>query len=150
MAVHTKAWYLQRFKLLDALDEPQQRLLEQTTRMQEVKRGQRIYQPGDSSGQMFLVKRGVIKVATVGPDGREVLLAFRHPGDIFGELALLDDSPRDHFAKAHEDALICALDRDVVLRLARESPVVAWREAGEAVLRVAPSRGRQHLRRRTR
>ncbi len=42
MAVHSKLWYLQRFKLVDALDESQRRLLEETTRMQEIRRGQRI------------------------------------------------------------------------------------------------------------
>lgn len=127
MAVHSKLWYLQRFKLIDALDEPQQRLLQETTRMQEVKRGHRIYQPGDPSEHLFLVKSGTIKISAFDPSNREVLLAFRHPGDVFGELALLDESPRDHLAKAHEDSLICALRRDVVLRLARESPDVAFR-----------------------
>jgi CRP-like cAMP-binding protein len=127
VAVHSKLWYLQRFKLIDALDEPQQRLLQETTRMQEVKRGHRIYQPGDPSEHLFLVKSGTIKISAFDPSNREVLLAFRHPGDVFGELALLDESPRDHLAKAHEDSLICALRRDVVLRLARESPDVAFR-----------------------
>ena len=46
----------------------------ETTRMQEIKRGQRIYAPGDSSQHMFLVKTGVIKVAAVGPDDRDLLL----------------------------------------------------------------------------
>jgi CRP-like cAMP-binding protein len=127
VAVHSKLWYLQRFKLIDALDEPQQRLLQETTRMQEVKRGHRIYQPGDPSEHLFLVKSGTIKISAFDPSNREVLLAFRHPGDVFGELALLDESPRDHLDKAHEDSLICALRRDVVLRLARESPDVAFR-----------------------
>jgi hypothetical protein len=58
VAVHSKLWYLERFKLVDALDESQRRLLEETTRMQEVKRGQRIYQPGDPSEHFFLVKGG--------------------------------------------------------------------------------------------
>ena len=142
MPIHAKLWYLERFKLLDALGESQRRLLEQTTRMQEIKRGQRVYQPGDSSEHVFLVKTGVIKVATVGPDDREVLLAFRHPGDVFGELALLDDSPRDHFAKVHEDSLICTLNRDVSLRLARESPEVGFRILTMMARRVRQFRAR--------
>jgi CRP/FNR family transcriptional regulator len=140
--VHAKLWYLQRFKLLDALDDTQRQLLEQTTRMQEVKRGQRIYGPGDSSPHFFLVKHGVIKIAAAGAHSREVVLGFRHPGDVFGELALLDDSPRDHVAKAHEDSLICALNCDVVLRLARESPEVAFRILTFMGRRVRQFRGR--------
>jgi CRP/FNR family cyclic AMP-dependent transcriptional regulator len=139
--LHSKLWYLQRFKLIDALDDAQRRLLEETTRMQEVRRGQRIYQPGDASEHMFLVKAGTIRIAAFDPSNREVLLGFRHPGDVFGELALLDDSPRD-LAKAHEDSLICALRRDVVVRLARESPDVAFRVLTIMGRRIRQFRGR--------
>lgn len=142
MAVHSKLWYLDRFKLVDALDERQRRLLEETTRMQEVKRGQRIYEPGDPSEHLFLVKTGVIKIAALGPSNREVLLSFRHPGDVFGELTLLDNSPRDHLAKAHEDSLICALDRNVILRLARESTDIGLRILTVMGRRVKQFRGR--------
>lgn len=142
MPVHSKLWYLERFKLVDALDERQRRLLEETTRMQEVKRGQRIYQPGDPSEHLFLVKTGVIKIAALGPSNREVLLSFRHPGDVFGELTLLDNRPRDHLAKAHEDSLICALDRNVILRLARESPDIGLRVLTMLGRRVKDFRGR--------
>jgi CRP-like cAMP-binding protein len=95
--------------------------------MSDVRRGERIYEPGNSSESVFLVKTGVIKTASVGPNNREILVSFRHPGDLFGELAVLDDSPRDHVAKAHEDSRICALNRDVIRRLASESPEVAFR-----------------------
>lgn len=127
MPVHSKQWYLERFKLVDLLNDAQRDLLVQTTRMQEITRGYQVYGPGDPSDHMFLVKNGAIKLSTSDPDRREVLLAFRHPGDVFGEMALFDDGPRDHFAKANEDSLICALDRQVVLRLARESPEIAFR-----------------------
>jgi len=139
---HSKLWYLQRFRLLDALDDAQQRQLQETTVMQEVVRGQHIYQPGDASEYFFLVKTGTIKIAALDPSNREVLLAFRHPGDVFGELALLDEGPRDHLAKAHEDSLICALNRAVVLRLARETPEVAFRLLNILGRRIRQFRGR--------
>ena len=46
MAARSKLWYLQRFRLLDAMTEPQRRMVEKMTRMLEVKRGQRIYHDG--------------------------------------------------------------------------------------------------------
>lgn len=124
---YSKQWYLERFKLADAVTDAQRDLLVQTTRMQEIKRGHQIYALGDPSQHMFLVTRGVIKLSAPDLNRRDVLLAFRHPGDVFGEMALLDAGPRDHLAKAHENSLICALDREVILRLARESPDVALR-----------------------
>lgn len=127
MPAQTKLWYLQHFRLLDALGPSQMRTIEQMTRMSEVKRRQRIYLPGDPSDQIFLLKRGVVKIATLAPDGRELILAFLYPGDIFGELAVVDDSPRDHLAEAYEDAVICAMDRALFLQMIRESPELGYR-----------------------
>lgn len=127
MPVYSKQWYLERFKLVDVLNDAQRDLLIQTTRMQEIRRGSQIYGPGDPSLHMFLVKNGVIKLSAPGLGRPDVLLGFRHPGDVFGEMALFDDSPRDHFAGAHEDSLVCSLDREVILGLARQSPEVAFR-----------------------
>ena len=113
---------MQRFRLLDALGVPARQLIAQSSRMLEVKRGQRIYLPGDPSDQVFLLDSGVIKIVFVGPGDREVILAFLHSGDIFGELAIADDGPRDHIAEVHEDAVLCAVGKDLMLRLVRESP----------------------------
>lgn len=116
MAAHTKLWYLQRFRLLDALTDPQKRSVEKMTRMLEVKRGQRIYLPGDPSDQIFLLKSGVVKISTGGTE-HDTILALLYPGDIFGELAILDEAPRDHIAEVVEDTVLCALNRDLLLQM---------------------------------
>jgi CRP/FNR family transcriptional regulator, cyclic AMP receptor protein len=126
MPIHTKLWYLERFRLLQALSDEQKRQVHQTTLMLELRRGDRAYLPGDPSDQIFLLKSGVIKIAALGPDGRESILAFLHPGDIFGELAVVDEHPRDHLAEAFEDAVICAMSRDLMLRLIQESPDLGY------------------------
>ena len=96
------------------------------TRMLEVKRGQRIYLEGDPSDQLFLLKVGVVKISTSVSDQQETILAFLYPGDIFGELAMIEDSPRDHLATAHEDVVLCALSRDLLLRMAQETPALGY------------------------
>ena len=126
MAAHSKLWYLQRFRLLDAMTEPQKRMVEKMTRMLEIKRGQRVYMPGDPSDQIFLLKVGVVKISTIGSDQQETILALLYPGDIFGELAIVEDSPRDHIATAHEDIVLCALGRDLLLKMAQETPALGY------------------------
>ena len=91
MAVHSKLWYLQRFRMLESLTDPQKRAVEKMTRMLEVPRGQRIYLAGDPSDQIYLLKVGVVKISTGGADGQDTILALLYPGDVFGELAILDD-----------------------------------------------------------
>lgn len=126
MAVHSKLWYLQRFRLLDALTEAQKRSVDKMTRMLEVKRGQRIYLAGDPSDQIYLLKVGVVKISTGGAEGQDTILALLYPGDIFGELAIVDDSPRDHVATAYEDTVLCALNRDLMLRMIQECPALGY------------------------
>lgn len=126
MAAHPKLWYLQRFRLLEAMTPPQMQMVEKMTRMLEVKRGQRIYMRGDPSDQIFLLKVGVVRISTLAADPQETILALLYPGDIFGELAIVDDSPRDHLATAHEDVVLCALSRDLLLKMAQETPALGY------------------------
>lgn len=128
--------------MISALSDAQRRQLEKMTRMLEVKRGTRIYLPGDPSDQIFLLKSGVIKISTVTPDNREAILAFLHPGDIFGELAVVDDSPRDHLAEAYDDCVICAMNRDTVLRLIHETPEIGFQITKLIGLRLRTFRSR--------
>ncbi len=53
MSVHTRLWYLQRFRMLDALTDAQKRAVDKMTRMLDVPRGRRIYLAGDPSDQIF-------------------------------------------------------------------------------------------------
>ena len=143
MAAHSKVWYLQRFRLLDAMSPAQKQTVMKMTRMLEVKRGQRIYLEGDPSDQLFLLKVGVVKISTsAASDQQETILAFLYPGDIFGELAMIENSPRDHIATAHEDVVLCALSRDLLLRMAQETPALGYQITKIMGLRVKRFRTR--------
>lgn len=142
MAAHSKLWYLQQFRLLDAMTDAQKRAVEKMTRMLEVKRGQRIYMPGDPSDQIFLLKAGVVRISNIGSDQQETILAFLYPGDIFGELAIIDDAPRDHLATAHEDVVLCSLSRDLLVEVAQETPALGYQITKIMGLRVRRFRTR--------
>jgi CRP/FNR family cyclic AMP-dependent transcriptional regulator len=142
MAVHSKLWYLQRFRLLEAMSPPQMEMALKMTRMLEVKRGQTIYMEGDPSDQLFLLKVGVVKISTAPADRPETILALLYPGDIFGELAMVEDTPRDHVATAHEDVVLCALSRDMLLKMAQETPALGYHITKVMGLRVKRFRTR--------
>jgi CRP-like cAMP-binding protein len=142
MAAHTKLWYFERFRMISALSEAQRHQLEKLTQMLEVKRGTRIYLPGDPSDQIFLLKSGIIKISMMTPDHRDVILALLHPGDIFGELAVVEDAPRDHIAEAYSDCVICAMGRDTVLRVIHETPEIGFEITKLIGLRLKTFRSR--------
>jgi CRP/FNR family transcriptional regulator, cyclic AMP receptor protein len=142
MPAHNKLWHFERFPMISALSDAQRRQLAKMTRMLEVKRGTRVYLPGDPSDEIFLLKSGVIKISAKTPDNREVILAFLHAGDIFGELAVVDDAPRDHGAEAYDDCVICAMSRDAIRRVIRETPEIGFQITKLIGLRLRTFRSR--------
>lgn len=126
MAAHSKLWYLQRFGMLDALTHEQKVHFEPMTRMLEVKRGQHVYLPTDPGNEIFLLKAGVVRISTSGHDHGETILAFLYPGDVFGELAIADASPRGHLATAHEDVVLCSLSRELLQQMIQQAPRLGY------------------------
>jgi CRP/FNR family transcriptional regulator, cyclic AMP receptor protein len=76
-----------------------------------VRRGQTIFQRGDSGSSMMAVLRGRVRISTVSSDGKELTLNVIDPGEIFGELALLDGKPRSNDATATEDTVLLVVER---------------------------------------
>lgn len=64
-------------------------------------------QPGN---ELYIIQKGSVKITKIVNDN-EVLLALLKPGDIFGEMALLEDKPRTASAIAHEDAVMLAVNK---------------------------------------
>ncbi len=79
--------------------------------MTEIRRRQVIYLPGDPGAAVFLVNGGRVKISKVTRDGKELTLAYRGPGEIFGETCLIEGGPREEMAEAMENALITEIDR---------------------------------------
>ncbi len=142
MPAHTKLWYFERFRMISSLSEAQRRHLGSLAHMFEIPRGATVYLPGDPSDRIYLLKRGTIKVSTTTLDHREVILAFLHRGDIFGELAVVDDAPRDHTATANDDCVICSFERDTVVRVMRETPDIGIQITKLIGLRIRTFRSR--------
>jgi CRP/FNR family cyclic AMP-dependent transcriptional regulator len=119
---HTAIWYFERFGLLGGLSDEQKQKVSHASDMLQIKRGQAVYMPGDPSKYVYLVKAGAVKIVGTAPEGSEVILTILTPGDIFGELALMSDEPRNHRAEAAEDTLLCEVPRDLLIELMRETP----------------------------
>ncbi len=84
-----KLWYLKHIRLFDGMSASEMQEMERITRMQEVKRRQPLYLPGDPSSNVYLLKKGRVKLANTGASGKEVTFEILEPGEIFGELEVL-------------------------------------------------------------
>jgi CRP-like cAMP-binding protein len=76
-----------------------------------VKKRQPLYLPGDPSSNVYLLKKGRVKIANTASSGKEVTFDILEAGEVFGELDVLEDAPRSTSAEALDDALICVIPR---------------------------------------
>jgi len=91
---------------------------------------------GEAGGSLFVVLSGYLKATTAGADGQELLLSIMGPGEVFGELSLLDGQPRSASVTALEATTLATLDRNPFLRMLEESPKLAIRLLGVLAQRL--------------
>jgi CRP/FNR family cyclic AMP-dependent transcriptional regulator len=88
--------------------------------------GEILCHQGDRSQDVLIIRSGHVRVLAVGADARAVLIAVRLPGDIVGELAPLDDSPRMATMQAHDTVDVLVLPGSRFTRLCQTTPRLAW------------------------
>ncbi|MFH1103354.1 MAG: ATP-binding protein [Actinomycetota bacterium] len=72
--------------------------------------GDRLFAEGDRGDRAFVISDGDVEIVKQSP-GRDVLLAVRHPGEVIGEMALLEDAPRMASARARTDATLITIEK---------------------------------------
>ena len=87
---------------LAALDPEQSEALREHGIVRAFRKGQAIFHQGGSSDRVVVLLSGRVKVSSVTEDGKEIVLAFRGPGDLLGELSALDGEPRSASVEAIE------------------------------------------------
>lgn len=103
---------LRRLPLFARLSESELDELASRAQQKTFKRGETIFRKEDPGSHLYLVLEGVVKIALPGEYGQEALVALLRAGEYFGELALLDPSPRSAAAVAVEDTRAALLAGD--------------------------------------
>jgi CRP/FNR family transcriptional regulator, cyclic AMP receptor protein len=93
--------------------------------------------------RVMVVLDGRVKVTRVDQDGRELLLNIRDPGDVLGELALIDHEPRSATVAALEPVVALVLSGDTFRSYLEATP-----RAAVVLLEIVAGRFREELSRR--
>ncbi len=110
------------FALLDDME-----IAELSTQLDEKQflAGQVIFSTADEGGTMFVVQSGRIELFIHDANNEYVCLGFVEPGDLFGELSLLDNERRSAGAKAVENTTLYVVDRHDLEMLVKSHPPAA-------------------------
>jgi CRP-like cAMP-binding protein len=76
--------------------------------------------------ELYIIQKGSVKISKL-VGGTEVLLAVLKPGDIFGEMSLIENKPRSASAIAYEDTVLLAVNKDNFARMVTTQPQIVAR-----------------------
>ncbi len=90
------------------------------------RRAEVIFHEGDPGDALHVVDQGRVKIGRISPDGEEAIVASLGPGDVFGELVLLDGAPRSATATALEPTDTLTLGRPAFSVLVDSDAEFRW------------------------
>jgi CRP/FNR family cyclic AMP-dependent transcriptional regulator len=74
--------------------------------------GETIFNYGDPGHALYIIRAGEVEIYVKNDQGEKIVLETSKPGDVFGEISLLDDGPRTAWVTAISDAEVLRLDRE--------------------------------------
>src|SRR5471032_1677842 len=92
-----------------------------------LKRGTTIVSKGDPGNSLIAVISGTVKISVSSPDGRSAIFNLIGPGEIIGEIAVLDGQARTADATANTNCEIFVIDRREFLPFVRSHPALAMK-----------------------
>ncbi len=123
MNLDSKYWYLHNHKLFKNLNGEEVESLCIQTKMIQGKKNELIYLPNDVP-RIYILKKGSIKIVSVGDDGEEFTKDLIQEGDIFGEITLEDSANNENeYAQALSNhVVICSFQIKDFEKILLEKP----------------------------
>ena len=102
---------LRALPIFETLDDECLRPLMQVAMLRSIPRYTVVLNAGDSTDNIYFVLSGALKVQVSDEDGREVILSKLGPGELFGEMGVLDDHPRSATVLAVEPSQVVVMGK---------------------------------------
>jgi CRP/FNR family transcriptional regulator len=127
---------LQRVPLFEALAEEDLAQVAEVAVPRRFRSGEIVFREGDSSDTCYVIRSGHARAVREHSDGRSIAIAHFGPGDIFGELAMLDDERRSATIEMLEPTEVVGILGPDMRRLLREHPDIAVKLIGALAHRL--------------
>lgn len=117
--------FLADIRMFDHLNEDDRVALANVIDELKVPEGHTLFQAGDPGDSLFIMQSGEMELFIKDTAGQKIVLTTAQPGDMFGELAMLDTGPRTATALALTDSDVLVLDRSDLVLLFQRKPEAA-------------------------
>ena len=111
MAPPVSTAVLKAVPLFSSFPEEQLRMLASVVTRRSTPRSTTVLAAGDLTDSLYIVLSGRLKVMMSDAEGKEVILSILGPGEFFGEMGLIDDSPRSASVVAIESCELLSITK---------------------------------------
>ncbi len=122
LTIEQKQELLQEHFLLRHLSADDLKKLAARAEMKEFAANQTIFSRGDIANHRMVVTKGKVQISSPAAEGDDIIFATMHPGDVFGEMALIDGHERSTNALATEPTEVLTLQRDDFIKTLENNP----------------------------
>ncbi|WP_295002583.1 Crp/Fnr family transcriptional regulator [uncultured Dechloromonas sp.] len=127
---------LRNVALFSGLDDGELEKLSKVSGRKRAERGAFVVRAGESTDSLYVLLAGRAKVTNTDEEGREIILAWLGPGEFFGEMGLIDGSPRSANVVAAEPCELLFLSKEAFQRCLQDNFQVAQKLMKTLVLRL--------------
>src|ERR1700685_4569216 len=97
---------------LRELGEKEKEALAEKIELLRYAAGETIFNYGDPGHALYIVRSGEVEIYVKNDQGEKIVLETSQPGDVFGEISLLDGGTRTAWVAALGDVELLRLDRE--------------------------------------
>ncbi len=130
------AWSEAHANFLSSLSRNETQDLLACSRLLVLKPRELLFQAGDQSNDVYIVAEGCIRLFQVSPIGKETILWFNFPGELFGMAEIWSGSQRQVYAVANEAVRVYSIRRQDFIEFLGAHPEAAMKAIGILSARV--------------
>jgi CRP/FNR family transcriptional regulator, cyclic AMP receptor protein len=134
---------LREAAVLSTLSEPGLQALAHAAHWRRLARGEALFQQDDEARMVYVVTSGRVAIFLATADGRELVINEIGPGDIFGEMALLQGQKRSASAVARQVSEVVLIHGDAFLATLEQEPRLMRQLLGTLARRLRDSSERE-------
>ena len=117
---------LESVALFQGLDPDERQGLRRIAQERRFVTGQEIFREGDPGDGVYVIREGAVEIAHFADQNEHRVFSRLGPGDIFGEMAVIENLPRSATAIAVQDVQVSFIPREEMLGLLKHSPGLAF------------------------
>ncbi|WP_394119852.1 Crp/Fnr family transcriptional regulator [Planococcus donghaensis] len=111
--------YLSQYGLSDLFPERVQHAMQ----MESLAGGDRLLSQGDDSGTLYLLVKGKLKVSMLSPEGKRLILAFKNPFDLVGDIEFIQQCPLINTVEAVTTTRVIRIPYEILQKEMADNPV---------------------------